>query len=71
MTDINFEYRKLRGKIIEKYGTIGAFSKELGMTINIVSQKLNCKTKISQAEIIKWAELLDIDKSDIGIYFFT
>ena len=66
-----FRYNKLRGRIVEKYGTHEKFSKALGISKNSLSLKINGKTGFSQADIIKWCELLDIDVSEIGIYFFN
>lgn len=65
------DYSKLRGRIIEKFGTIGNFADKLGVTIQAVSAKLRGEVSITPANIIKWSELLDIDKSEIGVYFFT
>lgn len=55
-----YQYDKLRGRIIEKYGTQGNFAKALGLSSNSVSKKLNCRTGFTQEEMNKWAELLDI-----------
>lgn len=68
---MGFKYRKLRGRIIEKYGTIGAFSKVVGISINSMSKKLTGKTQISQTDIVLWCELLDIPLSEVPEYFFT
>lgn len=66
-----FEYRKLKGRIIEKYGTQGKFAEILGLTETSVSRKMNMNTSFSTDDIIKWSELLEIPKEDIGEYFFT
>jgi len=66
-----FDYSKLRGRIIEKFGTIGAFSNVLGITIQSVSAKLNNKNSFSQEDIINWAEPLDISADELCDYFFT
>ena len=66
-----YSYRKLRGRIIEKYGSQDNYAKVLGISRNSLSKKLNCKSGFSQADIKKWAELLDIDSSQYGEYFFT
>lgn len=66
-----FEYKKLRGKIVEKYGTQGKFAEKLGITETTVSRKMNMNTSFSTEDILKWSELLEIPKDDIGEYFFA
>lgn len=69
--DRMFEYKKLRGKIIEKYGTQGKFAEAIGISENALSKKMTCITGLSQDDIILWSELLDIQKSDFGDFFYT
>ncbi len=71
MRKTQYEYRKLIGKIIEKYGTRRKFAEVVGVSENSMSLKLNGKTDFSRDEIARWAELLDIAVSDIGEYFFA
>lgn len=66
-----YKYNKLRGRIIEKFGSIRAFVKELDMSEVSVSKKLNGKTGFSQEDMDTWAEILDIQLSEYGEYFFT
>ena len=66
-----FEYNALRGRIVEKFGTQVKFAEKLGISTTALSAKMNCKTEFSQEDIEKWRSLLEIDKSDIGHYFFT
>ena len=47
-----YEYKKLRGRIIEKFGTQEKFSKEIGISETSLSKKMKCKTGISQADIM-------------------
>ena len=68
---IVFDYRKLKGRIIEKYETQGKFAEANEITDRSMSLKLNNGIGLSQEEILKWCEKLDIDISDIPIYFFT
>lgn len=70
-TERMFEYKKLRGRIVEKYGTQTEFAKAIGISENSLSKKMNCITGISQDDIILWSELLDIDKSDFGDFFYS
>ena len=66
-----FNYNKLRGRIVEKYGSNEAFAKAVGISIVSMSNKLNNRTGISREEILKWADILDIAKDELGAYFFT
>lgn len=66
-----YSYDKLRGRIIEKYGSQENYAKKLGLSVNSVSKKMNGKSGFSQKDMIRWAELLDIDTDDYGSYFFA
>lgn len=65
-----FDYSKLRGRIIEKFGTQGCFSRALGVSERTLSLKLNNKIFFSQDEITKISELLNISPDKIQVYFF-
>ena len=66
-----FDYSKLRGRIIEKCGSIEKFADAVGVSMTTMSLKLNNKAGISREDIITWAKILDIDISEYGVYFFT
>lgn len=67
-----FDYSKLRGRIREKFGSEKKFAEALGVSNVSVSNKFNKKDGgLSQETILKWAELLEIPKEKIGVYFFT
>lgn len=66
-----FDYSKLRGRIVEKYGTIRNFAEALEMSLVSVSKKLNNKSEISRRDIVKWSKLLDIEANEYYEYFFT
>ena len=67
------EYRKLRGRIIEKFGSVQAFAKAYGISLNSMSRKLNRKTSITTADIVKMSspEFLDITPDKVYEYFFA
>ena len=52
-----YSYSKLKGRIVERYGTQANFASKLGISKNSMSKKLTCKTEFSQTDIIRWAEL--------------
>jgi plasmid maintenance system antidote protein VapI len=60
----------LRGRIVEKYGTATAFAEALGIHKSQISAKLTNKIDITKSDIMEWSELLDINRSEIGEYFF-
>lgn len=63
------ERLKLRGRIIEKYGTIGAFCRTIGIHPNTATNVLDGKTTPTWKKLPVWCEALDIPKEDIGIFF--
>ena len=66
-----FDTSKLRGRIIEKYGSQGAFAEAAHNSVSFVSQYLNGHKYLDQRTLTKWADLLDIPYAEIDIYFFT
>lgn len=64
-------YRKLRGRIVEKYGTLRAFAVALGTSSQIVSRHLSGKSCFTAERMDKWGGLLDITRSEYGEYFFA
>lgn len=65
-----FNYDKLIGRIVEKFGTQGRFAKALGVSERTLSLKLNNKIFFSQDEIAKISKLLNITLDEIQDYFF-
>ena len=66
-----YDYSKLRGRIVEKFGTYTAFFEKLDITDVQASKKLNDKAGFSQDDIVQWCRLLDIDLNDVGLFFCT
>ena len=64
------EYNKLRGRIIEMFGTIEKFAEFIGITRVTVSNKLNGKSKFTRDDILFWSSALKIAQDDMGCYFF-
>lgn len=69
--NMDYEYRKLRGRIREMFFTERAFADCLGISRTSLSKKLNGKTEFSQADIREWCQLLNIKESEISEYFFA
>lgn len=68
---MTFDFRKLRGRIIEKYGSQDEFAKEYGVSRVILSKKMNNKCAFTSSDIIRMSEMLEIPKEEVGAYFFT
>lgn len=66
-----YTYNKLRGKIIEVYGSQDKLAEELKVSRQTVSKKMTGKSEFSQEDIIKWSLVLGIRKDEYGEYFFT
>lgn len=71
MSRLKFDYSKLLGRIVEKYGTQSKFAAAMNLSERTLSLKLNSERYFKQTEIEKAAELLDIDCEEYFIYFFT
>ena len=68
---MSFNYRKLKGRIIEKFGTQREFAKACGISGVAMSMKMNNKMRFTSDDIVKMTDLLDIAKEEIDQYFFT
>lgn len=66
-----FEYRKLRGRIVEKFGTYGNFAEDINVSLVTVSNKLRGVTQFSQDDIVLWCKALEIPLTESGVYFFA
>lgn len=66
-----FDTSKLRGRIVEKFGSQTAFAEASGNSISFISQYMNGKTQLDQKTMNKWIELLEIPADEIQAYFFT
>ncbi|MDD3369233.1 MAG: DUF739 family protein [Lachnospiraceae bacterium] len=66
-----FKYKKLRGRIVELYGTQEKFAEEIGISTTTMSKKMKCKSGFSQADMRKWADKLYIKTTEYGEYFFN
>lgn len=65
-----FDYSKLKGRIVERFGSQAVFAKEMNMSERTLSLKMNGKRSWKQTDICKAAKLLGISRDDIVDYFF-
>lgn len=66
-----FDYSKLKGRIIEKFGSNKAFAQALGKSEVLVSKKLNNKSEFSRKTMLEWGDKLDISADEFGVFFCT
>ena len=73
MEKMLFDFSALRGLIIERYGSFGAFADAIEMPRDALSSRLNNKIRFKPEEIylICEPEVLDIPEAGIRKYFFT
>jgi len=67
---MSLKYAKLRGRIVEMFGTQDAFRKKIGISKTAMSKKMTGKTGFSQKDVAQWSGLLSIQSEQIGEYFF-
>jgi len=68
---MSYDYRKLKGKIVEIFKTQRNFAKEMDWSERTLSLKLNGGVFWKQDEISKAMELLCIDEKQVNEYFFV
>lgn len=66
-----FDYSKLKGRVIEKYGSYSRFLKDLNMSMQLFNKRVNNITQFNSSEIKKISQLLEINDNEITTYFFT
>lgn len=67
---MSYDYSKLLGRIVEKQGTRAKFAAEMDISERSLSLKLNDKVPWKDAEISKACNILDIEDSEMHLYFF-
>lgn len=68
---LNYDFSKLRGRIIEKCGSQNELANQIGLTAQTISAKMIGKNKFTMDEIVVISKILEIDAADIGSYFFA
>lgn len=66
-----FNYNKLRGKIVEIYGSQIEFARAMKWSEKTLSLKLNGKVPWKQTDIMTAVQILGLSESDIQDYFFA
>lgn len=68
---VDFDFSTLKGKIVEKFGTIKNFAEKIGTDKGTISNKLNGRIDFTVSEIFIWSNALNIQSEDYRYYFFT
>jgi hypothetical protein len=66
-----FDFSRLRGRIVEKFGTCEAFAARMGRSKGWISTRLNNVVPWGSDEIKEAADLLGIPSEEIHEYFFA
>lgn len=66
-----FDYSKLRGRIVEKFGSQMSFAKAMNISERTLSLKMSGKRTWKQPEICLAINLLGLSNDDIQDYFFS
>ena len=67
---MDFDYAKLKGKIVEVFGSRIEFAKHIGMSKTTVCHKMSGKRCWTQPEIMRAVIALHIEVDEIPEYFF-
>lgn len=68
---MEFNNAKLRGRIVEKFGTQAKFADAMGLSARTMSQKMTGGIDWKQSEILKACGLLGISDHEMSMYFFA
>lgn len=66
-----YDYNKLKGRIQEVCITRAEFAKAIGISEASLSLRLNNRREWTQDEMLKAAEVLRFDMSELKEYFFV
>lgn len=67
---VAFDYSKLRGRIVEIFGTQACFAVAMGWSERTLSLKMNGLRAWKQPDICKAVTLLNLSDKDIPSFFF-
>ena len=67
---MEFNHSKLKGRIVEKYGTQSAFAKAIGWSSSQISMRMKNQIQFDAEDIYLICNVLDIPGEEINDYFF-
>lgn len=62
---------KLKGRIVEIFGSQRKFAEHIGKSEITVTKKLSGASQFSLNDITEWCNALDIQSDEVGLYFFA
>ena len=62
---------RLKGRIVEKGYTLSSFAEVLGLSRASLRNKMSGASSFRVSEVKKMCDLLDIEYSEVGNYFFS
>lgn len=65
-----FNYNKLRGKIVEVCGSQTVLANQMGISAITLTQKLKGRVAFKNDEILHMSRILNIPSNEIPVYFF-
>lgn len=68
---MSFDHSKLVGRVVEKFGTRKNFAREMRLSEQSISRKLNGENDFTQTEILRASRILCIPSREIPTYFFA
>jgi len=68
---MEFDFSKLRGRIVEQFGSCRSFCRATGFTPGTLSARLNGVIAFKADEIRRICEVLQIPDAEVVAYFFT
>lgn len=71
MEGLSFDYSKLKGRIIEKFRTLGNFAPVMDWTLVTQQKKMHNRVPWTQRDIMTACKALDISIDAIPEYFFV
>lgn len=69
--NIQYNYSKLKGRIVEKFGNNKNLSKSISLSATTLYKKLSGKEYFNQWQIEMIRKALEISKTEVNEYFFV
>ncbi|MBO5968980.1 MAG: DUF739 family protein [Clostridia bacterium] len=63
------DFSKLKGRIVEKFGTQKAFCEALGKAPEWLSRRMNNQIEFDADDMVSIIDILEIDPQDLHLYF--
>ena len=70
-TKMKYDYSRLNGRIVEKFGTRKAFAAALNLSEHSLSLKLNNRIPFKQSEMERSCELLEVPIALVSDFFYV